>query len=157
MQTSIHLQKMHVNSLCRICDIGLFWFANLVTQHCFNVCFSHNFLFHFLCHTFNWPSVKSAPEARCVTDWGKNVFDVFDVFRIWVFCCDFYIVKWPFSSERFIWWVNLKVGWQKWRRFHPVPPTIHLTASIVVVMMMMCSWFYFSFLVRDIFTVQGIF
>ena len=27
-----------------------------------------------------WP-----PEARCVTDWGKNVFDVFDVFRIWLF------------------------------------------------------------------------
>ena len=26
--------------------------------------------------------LKGAPEARCMTDWGKNVFDVFDVFRI---------------------------------------------------------------------------
>ena len=32
-----------------------------------------------------YPPPPSTPEARCVTDWGKNVFDVFDVFRIWLF------------------------------------------------------------------------
>ena len=30
--------------------------------------------------------ISLTPEARCMTDWGKNVFDVFDVFRIWLFC-----------------------------------------------------------------------